>query len=140
MQSKKSMDKIKFDGFVRKNIKEDGLEQPSLNFTTAILSKIEEEKEIREVLTYTPLISKKVWVALGAILVGVIGILIYGNVDEKYNWWPEKALVKFGELKLLEKIPEFTVSNIYNYAFVGMAFFVCLQIVVLKNHFAKRLL
>ncbi|MBD0779021.1 hypothetical protein HPE56_14565 [Maribacter sp. ANRC-HE7] len=134
------MDKIKFDGFVRKNIKEDGLEQPSLNFTNAIRSKIEEEKKAKQILVYTPLIKSGVWYAMGAILIGGIGVVFYGGNVVKSNWWPEKILEQWSKVDLSNSIPEFPVSDIYVYAFVGLAFFVCLQIVVLKAHFAKHYL
>ena len=138
MQREDKDDNKKMDGFIQKRMKAEGLEHPSLNFTNAIISKIEAEKGPRQVLAYKPLIAKKVWYGLGALLIGIFGFLFYGNTVTQFNWWSEKTLLEFGKLDLLEKMPKFSVSDIYIYAFVGMAFFVGLQIVLLKNHFNKR--
>lgn len=138
MQSIDNDDTDKFDGFILKRIKEEGLEQPSLNFTNATISKIEAEKRPRQVLAFKPLINMKLWLGIAAIVLGVFTFLLYGDSVVKYNLWPEKILLEFGKVDMLDKMPEFSVSNIYVYAFVGLAFFVGLQIVLLKNHFNKR--
>ena len=128
----------KFDMVIRKRIRQEGLEQPSLSFTNAIISKIEIEKQPKQILVYKPLINRKLWLGITTILIGVFTFLFYGDALIKYNWWPEKVLLEFGKMNVLDKMPEFSVSDIYVYAFVGMAFFVGLQIVLLKNHFNKR--
>lgn len=138
MQRKDKDNSKKIDGFIQKRMKAEGLEAPSMNFTNAIISKIESEKRANLVLSYKPLITNKVWYILGTILFGVLGFLFYGDTVLQYNWWPEKTLLQLGKLDLLKKMPEISVSNIYIYAFVGLAFFVGLQIVLLKNHFNKR--
>ena len=127
-----------FDMVIRKRIKEEGLEQPSLNFTNAIISKIEAEKRPRQVLGYKPLINKKIWWGIIAIVLGGFAFLLYGDAVAKNDWWPEKILLEFGKIDVLDQMPEFSVSDIYVYAFIGLAFFVGLQIVLLKNHFDKR--
>ncbi len=125
----------KFDEFIQKRIKEEGLEQPSMSFTQMVITKIETQKGNSQVLDYKPLISKKVWYAVVILVISIFTYLIYGNITVEFNWFPG---VNMQQINFLERLPNFKVSNIYVYAFVGLAFFVGLQIVLLKNHFNKR--
>jgi len=130
--------KSKFDQFIQKRIKEEGLEKPSLNFTNTVISKIETQKEHSKVTVYKPLISKKVWYAGAVIIIGIFSYLIYGNIAVEFNWLPEMKMQQIGQLILLERFPNFNISNIYVYAFIGLAFFMAVQVYLLKNHFDKR--
>lgn len=138
MQRTTNDDMDKFDGFIQERIKKEGLEQPTVNFTNTIISKIEAEKQLNRVVGYKPLINKKVWLAIAGTIIAVFAFLFYGNTVISYNWWPERIVLKWENMSVFDKLPEVSVSNIYVYAFVGMAFFVGLQIVLLKNHFDKR--
>jgi len=130
--------KTKFDQFIQDRIKEEGLEKPSLNFTNSIISKIETQKEHSEVTVYKPLIPKNIWYSGAAIVIAIFTYLVYGNIDMEFNWLPEKKMQAFGQLNLAERLPNFNISSIYIYAFIGLAFFVGVQIYLLKNHFDKR--
>ena len=107
MQRKDKDNSKKIDGFIQKRMKAEGLEAPSMNFTNAIISKIESEKRANLVLSYKPLITNKVWYILGTILFGVLGFLFYGDTVLQYNWWPEKTLLQLGKLDLLKKCLRF---------------------------------
>jgi len=128
----------KFDEFIQNRIKEEGLEKPSMNFTNAVISKIEAQKGYNQVLDYKPLISKKIWYSVAVLVLSVFSYLIYGNSALEFNWFPDGIMHRIEQFNLLERMPNFNVSSIYVYAFVGLAFFVGLQIVLLKNHFNKR--
>jgi len=130
--------KTKFDQFILNRIKEEGLEKPSLNFTNSVISKIETLKEHSEVTVYKPLIPKNIWVSGAAIVIVIFSYLIYGNIDIEFNWLPEIKIQQFGQLNLFDRLPNFNISNIYVYAFIGLAFFVGVQVYLLKNHFNKR--
>ena len=65
----------KFDMVIRKRIRQEGLEQPSLSFTNAIISKIEIEKQPKQILVYKPLINRKLWLGITTILIGVFTFL-----------------------------------------------------------------
>ncbi|MGB5434299.1 MAG: hypothetical protein WBM98_00300 [Maribacter sp.] len=138
MQRTTNDDMNKFDGFIQERIKKEGLEQPSINFTNTVISKIEAEKQSNRIEVYKPLINRKVWLAIAGTVLAVFAFLFYGNSVITYNWWPERILLKWENMDMLDKMPEVSVSNIYVYACVGLAFFVGLQIVLLKNHFNKR--
>ena len=128
----------KFEQLIQKRIKEEGLEKPSLNFTHSVISKIESQKVNSAVTDYKPLIPKKVWYAGAAIIIGIFSYLIYGDIAVEFNWLPEMKIQQIGQLNLIERLPSFTISSIYVYAFIGLAFFVGVQVFLLKNYFDKR--
>ena len=130
--------KTKFDQFIQNRIKEEGLEKPSLNFTNSVISKIETLNELSEVTVYKPLIPKNIWFSGAAIVIVIFSYLVYGNIDMEFNWLPEMKMQQFGQLNLLDRLPSFNISNIYVYAFIGLAFFVGVQVYLLNNHFNKR--
>lgn len=130
--------KTKYGQLIQKRIKEEGLEKPSLNFTNAVISKIEAQKVSNVEIDNKPLIPKYFWYSGAAILLIIFSYLIYGNVDLGFNWIPEEKISQIEQINLFERLPDINISNIYVYAFIGLAFFVGLQIVLLKNHFNKR--
>ena len=130
--------KTKFDQFIQDRIKKEGLEKPSLNFTNIVISKIETLKEHSEVTVYKPLIPKNIWYSGAAIVIAIFSYLVYGNIDLEFNWLPEVKMQQISQLNLLDRLPNFNISSIYVYAFIGLAFFVGVQVYLLKNHFNKR--
>ena len=130
--------KTKFDQFIQDRIKEEGLEKPSLNFTNTVISKIETLKEHSEVTVYKPLIPKNIWYSGAAIVIMIFSYLLYGNIDMEFIWLPEMKMQQISQLNLAERLPNFNISSIYVYAFIGLAFFVGVQVYLLKNHFDKR--
>ncbi|EAQ99846.1 hypothetical protein [Maribacter sp. HTCC2170] len=128
----------KYDEFILKRIKEEGLEKPSLHFTNAVISKIEAQKVFNVEFDNKPLIPKYFWYTGAAIVVLLFSYLIYGKVDMGINWIPEERIEQLEHLRLLERLPSIDVSNSYVYAFIGLAFFVGVQVYMLKTHFDKR--
>ena len=128
----------KFDEFIQKRIKEEGLEKPSLNFTNAVISKIDILKEHSGVTVYKPLIPKNIWFSGAAIVIISFSYLVYGDIAMEFNWLPEMKMEQIGQLNLVERLPNLNISNIYVYAFIGLAFFVGVQVYLLKSHFNKR--
>ncbi|MBT8305737.1 MAG: hypothetical protein KJN85_02250 [Maribacter sp.] len=127
----------KFDDYIQERIKQEGLDQPSMNFTNAVISKIEAQKQ-NKVLEYKPLLGKKTWYAMAVLVIGIFVFLIYGNATMEFNWLPSNLTEQWGQINLLSKLPSLSVSNIYVYAFIGLAFFVMVQVYLLKNHFSKH--
>jgi len=130
--------KTKFDQFIQNKIKEEGLEKPSLNFTKSVISKIETQKEHSAIMDYKPLVPKNVWYSGAAIVILIFCYLIFGNIALEFNWLPEMKMPQIGQFKLFERLPNINISNIYVYAFIGLAFFVGVQVYLLKTHFDKR--
>lgn len=130
--------KTKFDQFIQEGIKKEGLEKPSMNFTKSVISKIESQKVNSAVTVYKPLIPKNIWYSGAAIVIAIFTYLVYGNIDMEFIWLPEMKMQQIGQLNLAERLPNFNISSIYVYAFIGLAFFVGVQVFLLKNHFDKR--
>jgi len=129
---------LNFDEFIKKRVKSEGLETPSMNFTNTIISNIEAQSVLSKEIYGKPLIPKYLWYSGAVMLLLLFSYLIYGNIDVSLSWIPEGKLQQIGQLNLLDKLPNFNVSSIYVYAFVGLAFFVGIQIYLLKSHFDKR--
>ncbi len=129
---------IKFDAFVRRQIKEEGLERPSPDFTQSVLSKIEGEHVVVSDKDHKPLISKTIWRALSVLLIGGFVFLIFGDFASDVTWLPQITLQRIFELNLFGRLPQLTVSDTYVYAFIGLALFMGVQVYLLKNHFDKR--
>jgi hypothetical protein len=128
---------IKFDAFIRKRIKEEGLEQPSMGFTHTLLTKIGKESKSVFDKNYQPLISKPIWYMVALILITAFGVLILGDFDSEPVWF-RQLMVKVSEFNLVGELPEIAVSRTYVYAFMGLAIFMGVQVYLLKNHFEKR--
>ena len=86
------------------------------------------------------MISKPVWYAMAFVLIGLFAFLIFGDYDMEFGLISEASMDKLNQLQLnlLEKLPSANISNIYVYAFIGLAFFVGVQVYLLRNHFEKR--
>ncbi len=129
--------KTKFDQFIQDRIMKEGLEKPSMNFTNSVISKIETLKVHSGVMDYKPLIPKYMWYSIAAIVIGIFCYLIFGNIALEFNWLPEMKMQQIGKLNLVERLPHLNISNIFVYAFIGLAFFVGIQVYLLKTHFEK---
>ncbi|MBT8296755.1 MAG: hypothetical protein HKP42_00440 [Maribacter sp.] len=128
----------RFDKFVQHRIKEEGLEKPSVNFTKSVISKIETQKVQSKALEYKPLIPKNVWYIAATTVVAILSYVIYGNETIEFNWLLGNKMQQIAQLNLVERLPNLNISNIYVYAFIGLAFFVGVQVYLLKSHFDNR--
>ncbi len=125
------------DIFVKRVVDEIGLEQPSIDFTKSVLSKIQSETK-KSAISYKPLISKSAWVVLATIVFGIFLYVIFGNPRMEINSPAFSVLNKLAAFDFSVEIPYRSVSNIYVYGFLGLTFFMGIQIFVLKHHFDKR--
>lgn len=126
------------DAFIRKVVKEVGFEKPAEDFTLSILSKIEliaKKNSVR----YTPIISKSTWVGIALLVIIVFAYVIFTNsTAETAGWLNILNLNKLTAFNASLKMPELFISNTYVYGFIGLAFFVGIQVFLLKRHFEKR--
>jgi len=124
----------KIDDFIRKTVLEVGIEKPSENFTSALMAKITTSSEI----VYKPLISKSVlWLLLGLCLLVVTGMFFI----EAPVVSAELHNLSVSTSKLIAPIHNFStkmMSNTYIYGFLALTFFVCIQVVILKNRLNKQ--
>ena len=129
----------KLDAFVRKAIIEAGLDGPSFDFTRSVLSKIQADAQKSKVFVYRPLISKSVWLVILITIAGVFAYSIWGNPSSEINWLTVLKLNRFAEFNLLANSLNFYISNTIIYSFVGLAFFVWVQVFLLKSYMNKRI-
>lgn len=125
------------DIFVKRVVHEIGLEQPSIDFTESVLSKIQVQTQ-KSAISYKPLISKSAWWVLATIFFGICIYVIFGNPPMEIAWPAFSGLNKLTAFNLSVKIPFQSVSNAYVYGFLGLTFFMGIQVFVLKHRFDKR--
>jgi len=126
------------DDFVKKILNEAGLEKPAKDFTESVLSKIELIGKKNSV-QYTPIISKPTLGAIVFLVIAVFAYVIFTNsAIETTGWLNTLKLNKLAAFNVSLKMPELFISNTYVYAFIGLAFFVGIQVFLLKHHFKKQ--
>lgn len=121
---------------IDKLMSKDTLEQPSLDFTDKVMSKVEAISNSKATV-YEPLISKKVWIL---ILTGFIALVVY-NVFNKPSA-TGSLLERFNISGLFVnpfQVLSFDFSAIMVYAFVLLAIMISIQVPLLKYYFNKRM-
>lgn len=125
------------DALVEKMLKEVPKEATSFNFTTQVMSQVEALSDAKTI-AYKPLISNRIWVVLAMIVGCVFSYLIFGGLKTDDSWFSSLNVDVIPNVGLLDKLPEFTVSQALLYGIVGFTFFMGVQILLLKAHFDKR--
>ncbi len=126
----------KIEAFIDKLMANETLEQPSVDFTDKIMSKVESISNSTATV-YTPLISKSVWYV---IIGGFIALVAYIYLKE-----PAASSGLFDRFNLsnisinpLQNV-SFEFSKTLMYAMVFLAIMVSIQIPLLKQYFNKRM-
>jgi len=132
----KNKDK-ELDIFIKRIVKEIGSEEPSIDFTDSVLSKIRSVDE-KSTVVYQPLISKSTWWILAAAVTTVLLYAFFGNPDIENNWFGIFRLKELSAFNLFGKIPDLSVSDTFVYGFLVLALFTGVQVFLLKQHFDKR--
>ena len=116
-------------------MKDAGLESPSVDFTSNVMSKVLASKT-SEVTVYKPLISKPVFMVIfGCVLTLFIYLMMNGEKQET-GWFSH---LKSGLFYTNELPAVFKVSKIMVYAVVSTTIIFLVQISFLKNYFDKQL-
>ncbi|AXT19443.1 hypothetical protein D7030_12440 [Flavobacteriaceae bacterium AU392] len=127
------------DKLAEKIMKSSFLEQPSMDFTEHLMTKI--EASTSKVTAYKPLISKHIWFTIAILIIGIISYSLLGTELKTSEWLNAIDFSILSNNKVTETVSNFSfsISNILMYAivFFGLAFFI--QITVLKNYHQKRL-
>jgi hypothetical protein len=124
------------DNFAKKQLKELSLDSPSKGFTNAIMNTIT-AKEAKKVITYQPLISKKVWLGIAALVVGIFFIPFQAQEDSILK----KVSIDFSFLDHINTTGIFdglAVSSNTFYAALLFSVMISIQIFYLKGYFSKR--
>lgn len=116
--------------FIEKVMKETSLETPPFDFTSKIMAQVA-VLEPKNVNNYSPLISKKVWFALGIFIALMLFYLFTSETEESV------AYQKFGAL-LSNFLPTIALPQTTSYSILIIAFMALIQISILKNYFDKK--
>lgn len=118
---------------VDKLMNDDSLASTSSDFTNTIMAKVEQLNQ-QKTFAYKPIISKKMWFAIATLIAGFsIYMAFFGNLT-KSKWFANVEL-DFS----LNFLPTLDFSNTTLYATIIVSLLFLVQIVMLKNHFDKRL-
>ena len=126
---------LQIDAFLKKQIQEIPLESPSKDFTSNIMGVL--EKETSKITQYVPLISKKVWAGIAALIVAVFFI----PFQEKEGSIFEKIPFDFSFLDKVSFSGVFdglTISSTTLYAMLLFSMMVFVQIFYIKGYFSNR--
>lgn len=124
------------DAFTKKYIKEIKEEAPSIDFTANLMAVL--EKETVDVYKATPLISKKGWFFLGAILLVSI-LFVSRGTSLRWMKMPTIQLDFSYHIQMPNLFEGITISNIMLFACFFFTLMIFGQIIMLKNYFTKHL-
>ncbi|WP_296382040.1 hypothetical protein [Winogradskyella sp.] len=126
-------DEKKIEAFIDKLLSNEVLEQPSLDFTDKVMSKVE---AISTATVYKPLIPKSVWTLIAIGFIVLIGYMIFKEPSANNSWLDRFNLSSVSNP--LENI-SFNFSKTLMYAMVFLAVMLSIQIPLLKHYFDKRM-
>ena len=128
----------KLDSFIRKSIKELGLEKPSLQFTDVVLSKIQGNTSVSPTFVYKPLFSKSTWLIILTVVATIFVYLILDQSEIKTTWFSIAKLNQLASFNLFGKMPSLPISNTFVYGFLIFSFFAIVQVFMIKQRFNKH--
>ena len=128
----------KLDHFIRKSIKNVGLENPPTDFTDSVMSKIQSSTEVNAVFVYKPLLSKFVWLVILSIVALVFAYVILASPIVETTWFSIAQLNQMITFNVSGKIPNFEVSSISVYGISIFTLFAVLQIFMVKQRIDKH--
>lgn len=122
------------DTFLKKQIQEMSLESPSKDFTSNLMSVLQEETSLST--QYAPLISKKVWIGIAALVVAIFFIPFQkqeGSLLDKVS-----LDLSFLDTIKMPVVEGFSVSSVTLYAIFFFAMMILAQVFYIKGYFNKR--
>ena len=114
-------------------MKDSVLDAPSFDFTSKVMSQVLAPKT-SDVTTYKPLISKKVIITIGSVLLALtVYSLFYDNAHSNKWTIPHIDFIPFNNIT-----KSFQFSKITTYSVVLTTVMLLIQIPLLKNYFDRR--
>ncbi len=122
------------DAFLKKQIQEMPLESPSKDFTSNLMSVLEEETS--QSTQYVPLISKKIWIGIAALIVAIFFIPFQEQEGSLMDKVPlDLSFLDSIKMPTLEGV---TISSVALYAIFFFTLMIFAQIFYIKGYFNKR--
>jgi hypothetical protein len=129
-------DDKKIEAFIDKLMSADRLEQPSIDFTANVMSKVE-AIYFSTATVYKPLIPKFIWFIILGSFVALVGYIYLKEPVAKNVWFNRLDLSNIS-LNLFENTT-FGFSATFMSAVVFLAIMVSIQVPLLKYYFNKRM-
>jgi hypothetical protein len=127
-------DEKKIEAFIDKLMADETLEQPSLDFTDKVMSKVE---AISRATVYKPLIPQSIWFIIIGSFIALVGY-IYFKEPLTSSGWLDRFNLSNISISPLQNV-SFEFSKTLMYAMVFLAITVSIQIPLLKQYFNKRM-
>jgi uncharacterized membrane protein len=126
------------EAFYKEIIQEAGLEEPSANFTTSVISKIQKDDQKAEIFSYRPLIPRYIW-WVSAVLLGIFfGYTFLEPENLGFVNLPKWNLDFFNMSGFIDVLNNFKLPDALVYGSLSLAIFISLQAYLLKTHWNKR--
>jgi hypothetical protein len=129
-------DEKKIEAFIEKLMSADTLEQPSVDFTDMVMSKVEAVAN-SQATVYKPLIPKAVWFLIIGGFIALVGCLTTNESEVNSSWLNRFDWSKVS-LNLFENVSS-NLSSTLMYAVVLLAIMISIQVPLLKYYFNKRM-
>lgn len=126
------------DAFIRQLTKEIPLEEPRDHFTETVLSKIEANVKQPIHVVYTPLFSKTSWVVISLIAITLLIIGYFAGEQETVLTNVFSLLTERSESLPTINLPSISNSKILLFSSLALISCVAIQIIWLKNSWAKK--
>lgn len=130
-------DDKKLDDFIRKSIKEVGLDKPGKDFTSLVLSEIQVNGAASKSLVQKPLLSKSAWLVILMAVLTIFVYVIFNEPNLKSTWLSISKLNQLASFNLFGKIPSIHISKPFLYGFLTISFFGIVQVFLLKIRLDK---
>ena len=137
----KENEEKQLDQVVSKAIKKVAIKSPSVDFTETLMHKIQATHNTSTTIVYQPLISKRTWIAISALVIALIVYVLFQNiefttithlVDKTTSTLPSYDLPSW-------ELPSFTYSieatNPFVYGAIIVAGFLFVEIAILKQKY-----
>ncbi len=127
------------DAFLKKQIQEIPLESPSKDFTQNLMGILTQEES--KAIQYEPLISKRVWAGISALVTVFIAFLLFNPFQKQEGSLLEKVPIDFSFLDQISFSGLFdglSVSNVTLYGLLLFSMMISIQVFYLKGYFSKR--
>ncbi|WCO00763.1 hypothetical protein [Psychroserpens ponticola] len=125
------------DDLSRKVIGKSAVESPSFDFTQAVMTQIN-ALEVSNATTYVPLISKRIWLCIGIVIVSVLGYLLFGASGTDIKGIEYLKLDRYVNFEVPAVITGFNVSQTMFYVAILFGIMLAIQISILKHQLDKR--
>lgn len=126
------------EAFYREIIQEAGLEEPSANFTTSVISKIQKDSQRARIFSYNPLIPSYVWWVSGVLLAVFFGYIFIEPKNLGSVNLPTWNFDFFNVDGLINMLNGFKLPDALMYGSLSLAIFFSVQVYLLKTHWNKQ--